>query len=68
MKTFVYIFPPALALLLFLTFTIVGMDIPWLYALWVLPWIFVAPWIGNMIERKTTRAVDRLVRGMAQCT
>jgi hypothetical protein len=68
MKAFVYIFPPALVLTLLLIFSLVGMDVSWLHALWVLPWFLVSPWMGNMIERKTTRAVDRLVRGMAQCT
>jgi hypothetical protein len=66
MKAFVYIFPPALVLLLLIIFTLTGMDVSWHYVLWVLPWIFIAPWMGNRIERRTIRAVDRLVRGMAQ--
>ena len=66
MKAFVYIFPPALVLILLLIFGLLGMDVSWYYVLLVLPWIFIAPWMGNMIERGTTQAVDRLVRGMAQ--
>lgn len=66
MKAFVYLFPPALALLLFMIFTLVGMDVSWIHSLWVLPWFFISPWMGKMIVSKTTRAVDRLVRGMAQ--
>ena len=66
MKTFVYIFPPALLLILLLTFVLMGMNVSWIYAVWILPWIFIAPLMGKLIERKTTRAVDRLVRGIAQ--
>ena len=37
-----------------------------LHVLWVVIWAGIAPLIGRSLERKTTRAVDRLVRGMAQ--
>ena len=57
---------PDLVLMLLVVFTLMGMDVSWLYILLVLPWIFIAPWMGNMIERRTIKAVDRLVRGMAQ--
>jgi hypothetical protein len=67
MKAFVYIFPPALILLLYLVFFFIGMNVTWHHALWVVPWFFISPWMGGMIERKTTQAVDSLVRGMAQC-
>lgn len=66
MKAFVIIFPPGLALFLLLIFSLIGMDVSLIHALWVLPWLFISPWMGNMIERKTTRAVESLVRGMAQ--
>lgn len=66
MKAFVYIFPPALILVLISIFLISGMDVSWFYALWVLPWFLISPLIGNMFERKTINAVNRLVRGMAQ--
>ena len=53
-------------LILLLTFVLMGMNVSWIYAVWILPWIFIAPLMGKLIERKTTRAVDRLVRGIAQ--
>jgi len=68
MKNFVYIFPPALVLVLLVTFSLLGMEISWLYILLLLPWFVIAPWMARMMERKTTDAVDRLVRGMAQST
>lgn len=66
MKTFVYLFPPGLVLSLLFINSLFGVEMSWLYALIVLPWIFIAPFIGRSLENKTTRAVDRLVRGMAQ--
>ena len=66
MKAFVYIFPPALVLILLLVFSLIGMEVSWHFVWLLLPWIFISPLIGNMIERRTTKAVDRLVRGMAQ--
>ena len=66
MKNFIYIFPPALILVLLATFSLLGMEISWLYILLMLPWFVIAPWMARMMERKTTDAVDRLVRGMAQ--
>lgn len=66
MKAFVYIFPPALVLCLFLIFSIAGMEVSLIHTAWILPWFFISPWMGTMIERKTTRAVESLVRGMAQ--
>ncbi|MCP4696639.1 MAG: hypothetical protein GY862_07300 [Gammaproteobacteria bacterium] len=65
MKTFIYLFPPGLAVALLLTFGFMGMGISWFHTLWVLPWIFIAPLMGAALERKTIRAVERLVRGMA---
>ena len=66
MKAFIFIFPPALVLILLLVFSLLGMDVSWYFVLMVLPWIIIAPLMGNMIESKTIKAVDRLVRGMAQ--
>jgi hypothetical protein len=66
LKTFVIIFPPVLVLFLFLIFILLGMKVSLMNAAWIVPWFFISPWMGNMIERKTTRAVERLVRGMAQ--
>lgn len=66
MKTFVYLFPPGLVLSLLLFFSLLGMEVSWLFILMVLPWAFISPLIGRSLERRTTKAVDRLVRGMAQ--
>ena len=66
MKNFVYFFPPGLVLILLISFALLGMEISWLFALWVLPWFVIGPWMARMIERSTTNAVDALVRGMAQ--
>ena len=66
MKAFVIIFPPGLVLFLLLIFSLIGMDVSLIHALWFLPWLFISPLMGNMIERKTIRAVESLVRGMAQ--
>ena len=66
MKTFVYLFPPGLVLSLLLTATLFGETTdPMLYLI-VLPWMLIAPLIGRKLEKTTTTAIDRLVRGMAQ--
>ena len=31
----------------------------------VAPWLLLSPWMASLMERRTTRAVDRLVSGMA---
>ena len=66
MKTFVYLFPPALVISLYLINLAAGGEMSWLYILFILPWLVIAPLIGSALERKTTRAVERLVRGMAK--
>ena len=66
MKAFIYLFPPALILSLLIFFILLGMKMSWLIGLIVLPWFIIAPLMSKMIEGKTTQAVDRLVRGMAQ--
>jgi hypothetical protein len=66
MKNFVYLFPPGLALFLLVVHNLMGIESSWLYALWVLPWLVIAPLIGFSLERKTTKALDGLVRSMAQ--
>ena len=67
MRTFIFVFPPALILFLLLIFKLMKMDVSWAMAAWILPWFVIAPWLGSMIEHKSKRAVDSLVRGMAQC-
>jgi hypothetical protein len=66
MKTFVYLFPPGLLGFLFILNYLLGVKMTWFFFLIVLPWVFIAPLIGKSLDRKTSRAVDRLVRGMAQ--
>ncbi len=67
MRTFIFVFPPALMLFLLLVFELMKMDVSWVHGAWILPWFVIAPWMGSMIERKSTRAVNSLVNGMAQC-
>ena len=66
MKAFVALFPPGLVLTLWVIFRLVGMQAPWQVLLAGAPWIVLAPLISSMMERRTTRAVEVLVRGMAQ--
>lgn len=66
MKAFVYLFPPGLVLVLYGTFRLAGMAVPWQILLAAAPWIVVAPVMVAGMRRRTTRAVERLVRGMAQ--
>ena len=66
MKAFIYLFPPGLVLSLMAINSLFGMPVSWAYALAVAPWLLIAPLMGRGLERKTQRAVARLVRGMAQ--
>ena len=65
-KTFIYVFPPALGLLLSLSFLLAGMPKWWLGILCVAPWLFLSPVFGAIVEGKTTKAVQSLVRSMVQ--
>jgi hypothetical protein len=65
LKTFLYLFPPALALALGLGFAYSGMGGWWACLAWALPWLVLSPWLAARLERRTTQAVDRLVQGMA---
>lgn len=66
MKTFVYLFPPGLVLSFFVLNSMLDDGVSGLVYLVVLPWLLIAPLIGRKLENTTTRALDRLVRGMAQ--
>jgi len=66
MKAFIYLFPPGLAIILMASFALSGMDVSWVHMLWVLPWFVLSPLMGKSFENKAIRAVERLVRGMAQ--
>jgi hypothetical protein len=65
MKAFLYLFPPALALALGLAFAFWGMSAWWTCLAWAAPWVVLSPWMAWHLERRTTRAVDRLIHGMA---
>jgi hypothetical protein len=64
-KVFVTILPPALILSLVVLFARLEEGFSYL-GLWLLaPWLVVSPLMAALIERRTTRAVDRLARSMA---
>jgi hypothetical protein len=65
LKTFVTFFPPGLILSLVALFAALGHGI-WYLGLWLAaPWLIISPLMAALIERRTTRAVDRLARSMA---
>ena len=65
MKTFVTFFPPGLVFSLVVLFAVLGHGISYL-GLWLAaPWLAISPLMAALIERRTTRAVDRLARSMA---
>ena len=61
MKTFLYLFPVGLALLMA---ALGGGSSLRAIVIWLLPWLVLSPWMALALERKTTQAVDRLVAGM----
>lgn len=65
MKLFLYLFPPGLGLMLFVGFAVSGMGMAWIALLAVAPWLVLSPLLATMLERRTRRAVDTLVRNMA---
>lgn len=66
MKTFIYLFPPLLVASLLVMMAFMEPAFSPMHILWVLLWAGVAPMIGKALEGKTTEAIDRLVRSMAQ--
>ena len=64
MKAFVYLFPPGLGLVLSLPFLLAGLPNWWVGLLAVAPWLVLSPLMGAMIERRTIRAIEGLVRSM----
>ena len=66
MKRFLYFFPPALALLLSLSFLVSSMPlfavfIPWLA---VSPWLIISPMMTRWITNRTIAALDNLLYNM----
>ena len=66
MKIFLYLFPPGLGLVLMIVFALAGMSMWWVSVLAVAPWVVISPLMASAIERRTTKAVNGLVRSMAQ--
>ncbi len=66
MKAFVVLFPPGLVISLTLMGFFMGSDEWWYGFLLVAPWLLISPWMASMMERTTVKAVDSMVRGMAQ--
>jgi hypothetical protein len=65
MKAFVLLFPIGLILSLVVLFALLGQGTSYL-GLWLtLPWLVISPLMAALIERRTTRSIDRLVRSMA---
>jgi hypothetical protein len=66
MKAFLTFFPPGLILSLVVGLAAFGQGVSHL-GLWLaLPWIVISPMMAVLIERRTTRAVERLTRSMAR--
>jgi hypothetical protein len=65
MKAFVTLFPPGRILSLVVLFAVLGQGISYLGLWLVAPWLVISPLMAALIERRTTRAVDRLARSMA---
>ena len=70
MKKFVTFFPPALILGLTASLSIVfyltnQFSVEFLaFALTIIPWLFLAPLFGKMMQRKTENAVDTLLENL----
>jgi hypothetical protein len=68
MKAFVTLFPPGLILSLFVPAWITGtqtLEWPWV-AMMIVPWLFISPLMAASMKRSTEKAIDGMVRGMAQ--
>ena len=66
MKVFLWLFPPGLGLVLMVSFMFAGMQHAWVALAAVAPWVVLSPLMSKWIEGRTTKAVDRLVRSMAE--
>lgn len=66
MKLFLSFFPPLLGLVLIVVFAASGLPFLWAPLLAVAPWLVLSPIISSWMERRTTKAVERLVRSMVQ--
>ena len=66
MQAFVTWFPPGLILSLMLMPLFFGQPVPWWGFAMIVPWLFISPWMAAAMRRSTERAIDGMVRGMAQ--
>jgi hypothetical protein len=72
MKTFLRLFPLGLALFFLIVFGALAWSLPDLRRAWIFltpvlalsPWLFLAPMITRMIEKRTKQAVDTLLNNM----
>lgn len=72
LKTFVRVFPLALACLFMIVFGVIAWLVPVMRHAWIFlipllalsPWLFLAPLIGRSIDRRTRQAVDTLLSNM----
>ena len=72
LKTFLRLFPLGMALFFLIFFGVLAWILPefrrwWIFLIPVLalsPWLFLAPMIGRMMEKRTTQAVDTLLSNM----
>ncbi len=64
-KAFVTLFPVGLILSLVALLAALGQGVSYLGLGLAVPWLFASPLMAALIERRTTRAVDRLARSMA---
>lgn len=63
---FVSVFPPLLVGGLLVMGHLIDPAISLFHMLWLVPWAGIAVLISRSLKHKTTRAIDRLTRGMAQ--
>jgi hypothetical protein len=66
MKAFLFLFPPGVVLFLGLFSVLAGNPQIWSTLILGAAWLLLAPLFTKLLEYKTTRAVDALIRGMAQ--
>jgi hypothetical protein len=72
LKTFLRLFPLALALFFLIVVGVMAWAEPMFRHLWIFlipllalsPWLFLAPLISRMIEKRTTQAIDTLLSNM----
>jgi hypothetical protein len=67
MRTFLYVFPPALGLVLIVLFLTLGMEwrpVLLTVAVAICPWIVLSPVLARWVSSRTLRAIDTLLHNM----